>query len=88
MAAEKKPRGRPMKKGYPPRIDATPEEIARTVLNGGRPKARVKSRTYRWGACGRAVYYPETLYRDGRCPECHAAAPSVPSRKHGADLPG
>ena len=35
--AEKKPRGRPMKKGYPPRIDATPEEIARTVLNAGRP---------------------------------------------------
>ena len=72
--AEKKPRGRPMKKGYPPRIDATPEEIARIVLKGGRPTGRVKSRTYRCGACGRAVYYPETLYRDGRCPECHGAA--------------
>ena len=72
--AEKKPRGRPMKKAYPPRIDATPEEIARAVLKGGRPTARVKSRTYRCGACGRAVRYPETLYRDGRCPECHAAA--------------
>ena len=32
--AENKPRGRPMKKGYPPRIDATPEEIARAVLKG------------------------------------------------------
>ena len=63
-------RGRPARK-YPPRIDATPEEIARTVLNGGRPKARVKSRTYRCGTCGRAVYYPETLHNDGRCPECH-----------------
>ena len=30
----KNPRGRPMKKGYPPRIDATPEEIARAVLKG------------------------------------------------------
>ena len=69
--AEKKPRGRPVEKGNPPRIDATPEEIARTVLNGGRPKARVKSRTYRCGACGRTVQYPETLYRDGRCSECH-----------------
>ena len=68
--AEKKPMGRPGRK-YPPRIDATPEEIARLVLKGGRPKARVKGRTYRCGACGRAVYYPETLYRDGRCPECH-----------------
>ena len=45
--AEKKPRGRPVKKGYPPRIDAMPEELARIVLNGGRPKAWVKSRTYR-----------------------------------------
>ena len=72
--AKKKPRGRPVEKRYPPRIDATPEELARTVLNAGRPKARVKSRDYRCGACGRAVHYPETLYRDGRCPECHAAA--------------
>ena len=69
--AEKKPRGRPMKKRYPPRIDATPEEIARAVLNSGRPKARVKSRDYRCGACGRAVHYPETLYNDGGCSECH-----------------
>ena len=49
---EKKERGRPMEKGYPPRIDATPEEIARAVLKGGRPQGRVKSRTYRCGACG------------------------------------
>ena len=68
--AEKKPRGRPMEKGYPPRIDATPEEIARTVLNGGRPKARVKSQDYRCCGCGREVHYPETLYRDGRCEGC------------------
>jgi hypothetical protein len=63
-------RGRPARK-YPPRIDATPEEIARTVLNSGRPKARVKSQDYRCCGCGREVHYPETLYRDGRCPECH-----------------
>ena len=69
--AEKNPRGRPMKKGYPPRIDATPEEIARTVLNGGRPKARVKSQDYRCRGCRREVHYPETLYRDGRCLSCH-----------------
>ena len=73
--AEKKPMGRPGRK-YPPRIDATPEEIARVVLKGGRPTGRVKSRTYRCGACGRAVRYPETLYRDGRCPECHNSDPT------------
>ena len=71
--AKKKPKGRPSRP-YPPRIDATPEEIARTVLNAGQPKARVKSRDYRCGACGRAVHYPETLYNDGRCSECHGAA--------------
>ena len=38
--AEKKPRGRPIEKGYPPRIDATPEELTRVVLNGGRPKGK------------------------------------------------
>ena len=72
--AENKPRGRPVKKLCPPRIDATPEEIARAVLKGGRPTGRVKSRDYRCAACGRAVYYPETLHNDGRCPECHGAA--------------
>ena len=76
MAAEKKPRGRPMKKGYPPRIDATPEEIARAVLKGGLPTGRVKSRDYRCRVCGREFHYPETLYRDGRCPQCHASAPA------------
>ena len=35
-------RGRPARK-YPPRIDATPEELARVVLNGGRPKGSVKA---------------------------------------------
>ena len=73
MTEQKKPQGRPGRQ-YPPRIDATPEELARTVLNSGRPKARVKSRTYCCGACGRAVYYPETLHQDGHCPECHATA--------------
>ena len=68
---EKKPRGRPMEKGYPPRIDATPEELARVVLNGGRPKGNVKDLVYRCAGCGREVHYPETLYRDGQCPECH-----------------
>ena len=32
MADKKRPRGRPSNKTMPPRIDASPEEIARTVL--------------------------------------------------------
>ena len=75
MTEQKKPQGRPSRK-YPPRIDATPEEIARVVLNAGRPTGPVKDRDYSCRACERDVNYPETLYRDGLCPECHAAAPS------------
>ena len=67
---EKKERGRPMERPYPPRIDATPEEIARLALNGGRPKGNVKALVYRCAGCGREVSYPETLYRDGRCEGC------------------
>ena len=29
---------------------------------------------YRCAARHREVHYPETLYNDGRCAECHAAA--------------
>ena len=75
--AEKKPRGRPMKKGYPPRIDATPEEIARAVLNSGRPKARVKSRTYRCGACGRAVPLPRDTVQRRTMPRMPRCGPSL-----------
>ena len=50
-------RGRPARK-YPPRIDATPEALARVVLNGGRPKGSVKGLVYRCAGCGREVSYP------------------------------
>ena len=73
MPRKKKEMGRPMEQGYPPRIDATPEQIAHRVLNAGRPKGKVKARNYRCADCGRRVAYPETLYNDGRCEECHAA---------------
>ena len=29
---------------------------------------------YRCAVCNREVYYPEVLYNDGRCEECHAKA--------------
>ena len=33
MTKQKKPRGRPMKRKYPPRIDATPEERAQANVD-------------------------------------------------------
>ena len=68
-----KDKGRPSRK-YPPRIDATPEEIVRVVLSGRLQKGPVKDLDYRCDVCEREVNYPETLYNDGMCLECHAAA--------------
>ena len=62
-----------MERTYPPRIDATAEQIARRVLNAGRPKRGVRERNYGCADCGRPVAYPETLHDDGRCSECHVA---------------
>ena len=76
---EKKERGRPMKKRYPPRIDATAEEIAQAVfaLPAGRKweymEAGPDGTVYRCTDCEREVHYPDTLYRGGRCGPCHAS---------------
>ena len=72
----KKERGRPGRQ-YPPRIDATAEEMAQAMLalppnhqwkyqNGGET-------VYRCVDCNRAVSYPETLYQDGHCAGCKTA---------------
>ena len=74
----RKERGRPMRNAYPPRTDATPEELAKAMFalpadyewqyekDGGK--------VYRCRDCEREVNYPETLYRDGRCESCHDKA--------------
>ena len=64
--------GRPLERRYPPRVDATPEEIAQAMFRGPPPKGPVVPRTYHCTACERAVYYPETLYRNGRCETCRS----------------
>ena len=76
MSRRKKERGRPMKQGYAPRVDATPEEIAQAML--AMPENHQwgyleSEPEYRCSACDQAVYYPDTLHRDGRCDPCHAA---------------
>ena len=73
MPRHKKERGRPLERKYPPRIDATPEQIAQAFFAAS-PDAVITEREYRCRDCGRAVNYPETLYDDNRCSECHAAA--------------
>ena len=74
MPRRKKERGRPMKRGYPPRIDATPEQVVQALFRTP-SQTELEEREYRCSECGRGVYYPETLYNDNRCSECHAAAP-------------
>ena len=61
MPRKKTPRGRPSTRELPPRIDASPEEIARVVLNAGRPKGPVKAHKYYCRDCKRQVAFPETL---------------------------
>lgn len=77
MPRRKKERGQPAGNRPPPRIDATPEQIAQAMF---RLPANHQWRfeqdggaEYRCAACHREVYYPETLYNDGRCEKCHAA---------------
>ena len=67
---EKKPQGRPMEKGYPPKIDATPEELAQAMFRAPLDMVVDTDKVYRCKECAREVNYPETLYRDGRCGGC------------------
>lgn len=48
----------------PPRIDASPEEIARAMFLA--PRRPVEYREYRCKACGEAVEWPMVLGDDGR----------------------
>ena len=73
---KKKERGRPMKKRYPPRIDATAEEIAQAVFampKDHKWKYQESEPEYCCVDCKQTVHYPDTLYRGGRCETCHAA---------------
>ena len=70
MPRAKKQRGRPPRP-LPPRIDATAEEVARVLLSRPAPVGEVEERTYRCSACQRPVYFPEVLYSDGQCQDCH-----------------
>ena len=70
MAKRKKALGRPMEKGYPPKIDASPEEIAKAMFRTPPYTVVDTDKVYRCEGCAREVNYPEILYRDGRCEGC------------------
>jgi hypothetical protein len=62
----------------PPRIDATAEEVARVFMQARPPGPEVDfEQVYRCRVCERPVYFPEILYNDGRCEECHKAPSQV-----------
>ena len=70
MVKRKKALGRPMEKRYPPKIDASPEEIAQAMFRASPGMAIDVAKVYRCKGCAREVNYPEILYRDGRCEGC------------------
>ena len=82
MPRQKKPRGRPPVRGYPPRIDATPEKIAEQFLR--RPlRGVVKEREYRCKDCDKVIHYPEVLNDDQRCELCAATFKRVNDTQDG-----
>ena len=66
-----------MTRQYAPRIDATPEEMAKAMFllpaDHQWEYDKEGGKVYRCSECQREVAYPETLYRDGRCEDCHQA---------------
>ena len=60
-----------------PRVDAAPEEMAKAMFSLPADHQwkyeKAGSAVYRCVSCERQVAYPETLYRDGRCENCHKA---------------
>ena len=76
MPRQKKARGRPPKP-LPPRIDATPEALAEAFFRTPPPGPKVDlKKVYQCGECERVVVFPETLYNDGKCEQCHEKTPA------------
>ena len=72
MAEKKaKKRVRSTKAPLPPRIDASPEELARAMFNSP-PSKSSSAKSYHCERCGRQVSFPEVLNEDGVCMACHS----------------
>ena len=69
MSRKPEERGRPIENKLPPRIDASPEQIADAFFRF--PVDRELAHPeYHCGQCSEAVTYPAVLDRSGRCPKC------------------
>lgn len=81
MPRKKKETGRPARP-LPPRIDATPEQVAGAFFSmpADHDWKYVKEPGVAYGEdyncvdCSRSVKYPDTLHDDGRCDTCHKKA--------------
>ena len=72
MAEKKaKKRVRPTMAPLPPRIDATPEELARAMFNSP-PSKNSSAKSYHCERCERQVSFPEVLNEDGVCLTCQS----------------
>ncbi len=75
MPRQRNELGRTVTRRLPPRIDATPEQIARAMFrlpaNHQRRFEQDGGAEYHCVTCNREVYYPEVLYNDGRCEGCY-----------------
>ena len=65
--------GRPL----PPKIDATMEKMAKAMFampaDHEWQYEKGEGKVYQCEACERVVSFPETLYQDGKCEDCHNA---------------
>ncbi len=64
----------PRKRKLPPRIDATPEQIAQAFLATPPGFKKEAPAEYRCGECGKEVVYPEVFSDARRCEGCEASA--------------
>ena len=81
MPRRKKELGRPAR-ALPPRIDASPEQIAEALLR--KPlRGVMRERDYRCKDCDKVIHYPEVLNDDERCELCAATFKRVNDTQEG-----
>ena len=74
MPRKKKERGRPPSRTLPPRIQATPEQLAQAMfampVDHKWKYMKGEEADYRCAKCDREVRYPEVLTATGQCVRC------------------
>ena len=82
MPRKKKERGRPPSKTLPPRIQATPEQLAQAMFamptDHKWKYLEGMGTDYRCGRCENPVGYPEVLSVAGLCRSCETLAKASP----------